>query len=158
MITLGRNIYLWRVERKLTQDELARRTGISRPNISVVEQGGRDITISTLFRLAKVLDVRPGILVDGVPPHAISENRFSRESLDRISRWILGEKIRLKAEEKEFAKLTKPLLERKIAQSRGRLNSLPRTARKEKRNWLLLRANYHPDDLKNIITRVSEAL
>ena len=158
MITLGRSIYLWRVERKLTQVELARRTGISRPNLSVIEQGGRDITVSTLLRLAKVLEVRPGILVEGVAPRAISEKRFSRENLDRMSRWILGEKIRLKAEENEFANLLKPFLERKIAQSRGRLNPLPRTARKEKRNWLLLKANYHPDDLKNIISRVSEAL
>ncbi len=158
MIPLGRSIYLWRVDRKLTQEELARRAGISRPNLSVIEQGGKDITVATLLRLAKALNVNPGVVVDGILPHAVSGNRFSRESLDHISRWILGESVRLKTVEREFAELLKPLIERKIALSRGRLSSFPRTARKEKRNWLLLRANYHADDLKNIITRVSEAL
>ena len=158
MISLGRNLYLWRVERKLTQNELARRTGISRPNLSVIEQGGRDITVSTLLRLAKELDLSPGILVDGVPPCPVSGKRFSRRDLDRISRFILGERLTLKKEEHKFAELLAPLLERKILQSRGHLTALPRTARKEKRNWILLRANYHPDDVKTAIARVSEAL
>jgi transcriptional regulator with XRE-family HTH domain len=46
-----------RAERKLTQSDLARATGISRAFLSLVEQGRSDITIGRLLRLARFYDL-----------------------------------------------------------------------------------------------------
>ncbi len=53
----GRRITFLRREKDLTQEELAYKTGISTSYLSAVERGITDITISTVKRLAKALDI-----------------------------------------------------------------------------------------------------
>jgi len=43
--------------RKMTQDELARRTGISRPNISRFESGNYNPSLEMMVRMAAALDM-----------------------------------------------------------------------------------------------------
>ena len=43
--------------RKMTQDELARRTGISRPNISRFESGNYNPSLEMMVRMASALDM-----------------------------------------------------------------------------------------------------
>ncbi|MBI2340159.1 MAG: helix-turn-helix transcriptional regulator, partial [Deltaproteobacteria bacterium] len=45
---LAQQISAWRQVRGLTQEELASRTGIPRPNLSAIERGQHDITVATL--------------------------------------------------------------------------------------------------------------
>ena len=47
-----------RREKGMTQDELAQRTGIARPNIARMENGSYNPTIEMLVRLAYGLDMR----------------------------------------------------------------------------------------------------
>ena len=44
--------------RKMTQDELARRTGISRPNISRFESGNYNPSLEMMVRIAYALDMK----------------------------------------------------------------------------------------------------
>ena len=50
-----------RKSRKMTQDELARRTGISRPNISRFESGNYNPSLEMMVRMAAALDMRVGV-------------------------------------------------------------------------------------------------
>ncbi len=54
-----------RTERKLSQSEVARATGISSSFLSLIEQGRSDITIGRLLRLAEFYDLELTDLLDG---------------------------------------------------------------------------------------------
>ena len=48
----------------LTQEEVAQRSGVHATEVSRMEAGKRDPKISTLYRLAKAVEVKPGQLLD----------------------------------------------------------------------------------------------
>lgn len=52
----------WRSARRLTHQELADRSGVSRPYIALIETDKRAGTLDTFERLARVLDVTPDAL------------------------------------------------------------------------------------------------
>lgn len=52
-----------RLEKKFSQEELAFICGLDRTYISLMERGKRKPTITTIFALAKGLDILPSILV-----------------------------------------------------------------------------------------------
>lgn len=56
--SLGGRIKEARIERGLSQKQLALRVGIKQPDISRVEEGKKNITLFTLVRLCKVLGIR----------------------------------------------------------------------------------------------------
>lgn len=68
MLPFGETVLAWRLARGLTQAALANLARVSRPNLSAIERGQREVTLGTLRALAVALDVRPGVLVDGVSP------------------------------------------------------------------------------------------
>ena len=53
----------WRLHRRLTQDQLAERAGLSKPYISQLENGTRQYTQETLERLAAALQADPASLI-----------------------------------------------------------------------------------------------
>jgi DNA-binding XRE family transcriptional regulator len=55
---------LWREHRGLTQQELAKRAGISKPYLSQIESGKRQGTVETLSAIARSLDVPLDVLTD----------------------------------------------------------------------------------------------
>lgn len=66
-ITVMAYIYLYRLKehrerRGLTQEELAKLSGVSRPTIAALELGYRQAYSSTTDKLAKALKVKPGEL------------------------------------------------------------------------------------------------
>ena len=54
---LGRVVKEKRVERGLSQKQLAQRTQLSQPVVSQIEEGKKNITLFTLVRLCKVLGI-----------------------------------------------------------------------------------------------------
>ncbi len=158
MLSLGHTIYLWRLKRKFTQFELSIRTKISRPNLSVIEEGNRDLTVSTLKRIAQALNVNPGILIDGVAPEHQRKRTFSRESLDQIARWVVTQKGKLSPEEIRIGELTRSLLKRKLSLDSAISNRLPRTARKEERALLALKALLDSTHIENLLSRIDKLL
>jgi len=57
-------VKLWREHRRLTQQELATRVGISKPYLSQIETGKRQGTVETLSAIARALDVPLDVLTD----------------------------------------------------------------------------------------------
>ena len=85
MLPFGETVLAWRLARGMTQAALARAAGVPRPNLSAIERGDREITLKTLRALALALDVRPGILADGVAP-ASGLPVLGRPALERVAR------------------------------------------------------------------------
>lgn len=157
-VPFSENLLLWRSSRKLTQAQLARRSGIPQPNLSAIERGARDISLRTLRALAVALRVRPGILVDGVPPKAEGKQAaaLDRDVLERIAAATAGRCVPLKSGEQEVVELLKSLVQ-------GRLKALGKTGRLGKYgvravrlSWMKLRARYSEAVLESLIERVSE--
>ena len=59
----GETLAALRLERGLSQEQLAHEAGLHRTFISMVEHGKRQPTLATVFDLAEALDVRPSTMV-----------------------------------------------------------------------------------------------
>jgi transcriptional regulator with XRE-family HTH domain len=57
-LKIGKLIKKRRIEKGWSQQELAYRVGINQPDISKIEEGKKNITLITLFRICKVLGIR----------------------------------------------------------------------------------------------------
>jgi transcriptional regulator with XRE-family HTH domain len=146
MLPISRAVYLWRIKQGLSQQELAARAGLPRPNLSYIEQGARDVTLSTLRRLAEALGIRPGVLAEGIPPESYQSQVWSRENLDRLAHYFVGQKVRLNAREQKAAKLLQPLFNK--AARRG--------ARRADQSFLIAKCLFDPAAFKNLVTRVEK--
>src|SRR5438067_13634691 len=105
MNPVGQTISFWRAKKGLTQAVVARRSGVSRPNLSAIEQGARDLTVQTLRRIAVTLGVTPGTLVDGIGLGANdSSQKLGRYSLDRIARMAAGQSLKATNAERRIAR------------------------------------------------------
>lgn len=155
MITFGENILLWRLHRALSQEQLSRLAGIPRPNLSCIERGKREVTLSTIRSLARALDVSAGALVDGVPPkHNDVKQGLSRQAMERIARSVVnGRPPRDPAEKHIYCLLTEVL--RCILRS-GRSSRLPLPSRKSSRAWLSLRTLYEAATIRSLVQRTLE--
>ena len=68
MTALGPNLREARERLELTQEQVAERSGVHAGEISRIEAGKRDPQVSTVERLAKAVEMKPGQLLDGLPP------------------------------------------------------------------------------------------
>ena len=155
MIPFGEMLRLWRLHRGLTQEQLARRARMPRPNLTAVERGRREVSLSTLRALALALDVNPGLLVDGTPPPTpMRTQRLSREALERIAGAVArGASLSDPAE----AALATSL--RRISRYRARVGTTRRGAvrhgsRLTTAAWLSLRATCSADTIQSLLDRI----
>ncbi|MEB9851326.1 helix-turn-helix transcriptional regulator [Bacillus cereus] len=61
--TFGNVLQEYRLNSKMSQEELAFNSGLDRTYISLLERGKRKPTINTLFALARALKVNPSQLI-----------------------------------------------------------------------------------------------
>lgn len=76
----------------LTQDELAKRTGIGRTTVANIEKGRQSVSIPLLYRLASALGVSPEILLPKSVGIGVAEDGSAySENLalsDRQNTWV----------------------------------------------------------------------
>jgi transcriptional regulator with XRE-family HTH domain len=75
-----------RSECGVSQDDLARRTGIHPTAIGRLEHGKREPRLGTILRIARGLGVRPGELLD--PLVGLCERRLTPEEFERHLRHL----------------------------------------------------------------------
>jgi transcriptional regulator with XRE-family HTH domain len=158
MAPIGQAIYLWRVYRSLTQKALAARSGVSRPNLSAIEQGARDLTKQTLRRIASALGVSAGVLADGIQPKPDSIPTSSdRHSMDRIARIAAGQRLRASAAERKLAGALASIMKSKTGQGQAK-QVAGRTFRLENETVLRLKAGLGPEVFNHLVRRVEKNL
>jgi transcriptional regulator with XRE-family HTH domain len=64
MAHLGTKLREARERLGLTQEQVAQRSGVHATEVSRIEAGKRDPQVSTVRRLAKAVEVKPGQLLD----------------------------------------------------------------------------------------------
>lgn len=79
------NIRRLRRTRGITQAELSRGALVTPANLSAIENGRRDLTVGTLLRIARALDVEPALLFTP-PPHRDS---LGGVPLDYVARAVV---------------------------------------------------------------------
>jgi transcriptional regulator with XRE-family HTH domain len=65
-VAFGQQLRALRVERGISQERLANKTGIHRTTVFKLERGEREPLLSTMLRLARSLDVKPITLLDAL--------------------------------------------------------------------------------------------
>ncbi|MDP1854337.1 MAG: helix-turn-helix domain-containing protein [Candidatus Omnitrophota bacterium] len=157
MITFGENIYLWRAFRGLTQEELAKKAGIPRPNLSAIERGKREITLTTLRSLAAALDVSPGSLVNGTAPLYFNKAMFSRKSLENIAQISLGKSAKFStAREKSISAMLSTIITNKVNAEEKKYTNTLKDRQSYITNWLILKSAVGRETLNNLLSRLDK--
>lgn len=157
MHPVGQTISLWRANKGLTQAVVAERSGISRPNLSAIEQGARDLTVQTLRRIASTLGASPGALVDGIGPGpARRPGKLDRYSLDRIARLAAGQSLPASDAERRISTDLASIMKSKTrAPSEKKASN---SVRSENTALLRLKVEIGPVVFRHLIRRVEKNL
>ena len=152
MIPFGETIQLWRLHRGLTQAQLAQAARIPRPNLSAIERGKREVSLSTLRALAVALDVRPGMLVDGHPPvPPVEPTSLSRQTLERLADAVACGRPLPDAREEQLAGWLRAVI---VPPSLGRSHRRRWPVRAGLKAWLNLQASCPADVLRTLMRRI----
>jgi len=158
MLPFGETVLSWRLARGMSQADLAQAASMSRPNLSAVERGNREVTLGTLRRLAVALGVLPGVLANGEPPVRMSVP-LGRAALERIAGAAArGTPTASKRERRLSALLAQAASARiagRDAPARGRTATKPRSTRNAARAYLMLRATTTPAVVASLVDRLS---
>ncbi len=152
MPPFGDTVLSWRLRRGLTQAELARRARVPRPNLSAIERGRREVSLKTIRALALALDVRPGVLVDGIVPGEAAP--LSREAMERIADAAVRKTRLADLNEQALAEQVNHLVGSRLRASRAGRKGV-RPSRRSDRAWLSL-SRYPPAVIQSLVDRILE--
>jgi transcriptional regulator with XRE-family HTH domain len=76
----GVNLRWARQRARVSQETLANEAGVDRAAISVFERGRRNPNLRTILRLARALELAPGVLLRGVESQARDAQKLSSEA------------------------------------------------------------------------------
>lgn len=155
MFPLGDTLYLWRTQRGVTQQALARASELPRPAVSALERGALDPTLRTIRRVADGLGIPPGWLVDGRLPPGPSAWRATRASVERVVAALVGRPARLSALDRRVIALLAPVLRSRLAMLTGRAPGRCRV-RHSRAAWLLVQGHLGDAVLRAVVARLDK--
>ena len=96
----------------VSQADLCRRAGLNQPNLSNIEKGKKDVTVSTLVRIARAIGVSPAEFFQEPPaPQKLSASTSSRNQMENLAEAICKNNFfKLSAEEENIARLYRMIL------------------------------------------------
>ncbi len=157
MLPFGETVLLWRSERRMSQETLAQRAYISRPNLSAIEKGKREVSLKTLRSLAVALEVSPGILVDGVGPWFKDPKPLSREVFERVAEAVVNNGPVSSDREIQLVDLLRLISRTQLMMARNASKSSYLVGKKRvQAAWLKLSSAYSPEDIQSFIRRIME--
>ena len=150
MSEIGQIVYMKRLEKGMTQVQLSKRTGVPQANLSNIEKGKRDVTVSTLRRISYALDTRLRDLIDDFEV-AGSRKRvhLSRPAIERLARAIVRDGAKLTGEETEIVHLFKEI----VPSARRRYTG----TKKLHQAWFGLKRRLGAKEIQAILRRVEDA-
>ncbi len=147
MIHIGLNIADLRVSRGWTQAELAERLGIAQANLSNIEKGKRDFTVSTLLRLAEALEVNPSQILEELSS-ASKVPSLTRTQIENLAEAVVCPEKRISAQVRKLADLLRSMEPSASARQ---------SSKKIQRAWIELRKGFTSDQLREILRRIEDA-
>ncbi len=145
MLNPGIKIYEYRLALKMSQAELAQRAGLAQANLSNIEKGKRDFTVSTLLRIASALGIKPALLIEETGQKGL---RLTREKIEKLAEVILNAEVKAPSELKDLAELFRQIL----PGTNARLSM-----KKINLAWVKLRERLTSSEIKGILDRVQDA-
>lgn len=79
--TIGNNIKTARVAKNITQQKLAEQLNVSDKFISMIERGCCGVSLTTIIKICKVLNIDPNFLFTGLISHNDSKDTVINNSL-----------------------------------------------------------------------------
>ena len=157
-LPFGQAVRCWRQQAGLTQQALAKLTRIPQPNLSAIEQSGRAVSLGTIRTLAAALNVRPGMLVDGVPP-GVADTRpaaLSRQTIERVANAVAFDRPLAVPAERAVADALRALVAHRTRALR-RQPGRPQTVQQQTRvAWTQLKSVYGRSAIEMLADRVLE--
>lgn len=80
-LEVARNVMRLRIQRGLTQQQLAQMLGVKQPRIAQIESASANLQIDTLDRLAAVFGVEPALLLQAEKPAAAKREEQAPETV-----------------------------------------------------------------------------
>ena len=148
MQDLGAKIYEYRNRKGWTQTELARRAGIAQANLSNIEKGKRDLTVSTLIRVASALEVKPSQLIEEETPAKTLS--LTRAQIEKLAQTVLDPDIKTSSEIKKLTDLLRII---SLESGTRPANS----SQKIQHAWNILRQKFSSDEIRGICQRIQDA-
>lgn len=145
MTSIGYQISQKRREHGLTQLELAKRAGLPQPNLSNIEKGRQDLTVSTLIRIARALGVSPRQFFGETNS---SQVPFTRLRVERLAESVWNLTSPVSKEDLWIVERLRMLLPGVLKRSVGRMAV--------ERAWFELRSRYKPNEIKLLIQRCQD--
>ena len=129
-----------------TQAGLAAKAGMAQANLSNIEKGKRDLTVSTLLRVADALNVKPSELIEEKPaPKAFS---LTRTQIETLAKAVVHPQTRTSSQVRELAELFREILPQASARS---------SSKKIQRAWIKLRQRFSSQEIRGICQRIEDA-
>lgn len=79
---VGKAVRSLRMEKGLTQEQLAAQAELSPAHLSRIEMGTKNVSLESLVRLSKILDVTTDVLLGNVPACEFYDAEWSRLTAD----------------------------------------------------------------------------
>lgn len=148
MLNPGIKIYQVRNQKGWTQSELAAKAGLAQANLSNIEKGKRDFTVSMLLRLARALEVRPSELIEEAPvPKSL---KFRRSQIETLARAVADPRVSVSRDIREAADLFRRVSSEADS---GRGDS----AQKVQWAWTQLRQQFSSEEIRGVFQRIEDA-
>ena len=145
MFPIGYHIAFQRKKKGLTQAGLARHSGIPQPNLSRIERGEQDPTVSTLLRICSSIGISPA---EFFQKRQAMHFRWTRSTLERLARAVTGSSEKLTADEKKIVEFLKD----EIPGCRRRPSS-----KRAYQSWIELRQSLSRKEIQALIGRIHDA-
>ncbi len=145
----------WRTEKRVSQEELARLTGIPQGALSLIERGRRDMTLRSLERIAEALGVEITVLFRT----PLQDLRLDRQEREMIARAIVEGEILKNSIKNELASDLRKLISRKLLASKAPGTRLIRGQRWDvKRRYSDIKKKYGLELIQDILGRTDKVL
>ena len=149
MFGIGQSLYLKRLEKGITQMELVRKTGIPQPNVSKIERGKQDLTVSTLLKMCSALEVHPSkLFAPEAKPLRKRETLFSRSFVEKVARAVVHGKGRLSPRARRIARWVQDVLPQS-AKTQPKQKSMHQA-------WMALKGELRDEEIKILFERIED--
>jgi len=133
----------------MTQMDLVQKTGIPQPNVSKIERGKQDLTVSTLLKICSALEAHPSeLFAREAKPSRKREALFSRSFVEKVARVVVHGKDGLSPRGRRIARWVREVLPQSV-KTRPKQKNLHQA-------WMALKRELSGEEIKILFERIED--